>query len=265
MPPKPANRTPIPRQAKKTHFPTKTDSDPTPRALSLDPPQPSDKPHSIPSSLPAQKPTTTTSAQYVIGILKQLQDMITSKNNQLEQLLTNKLNTFDARIQDIEQNPSKFIPQDVIQTKLDEESNDVSNNIIDIIEQTTSDLRKEVLEEVDDIREEMDDMNKKYAALSVRYPIGIATKPTITKIPDVSIPKNLAYQLASKTVNVKTLSKELSSITFDTDDIKCIITTYSRISQAVDIACGTATLKDLRSTKTSTKAGAFEYGDTKTD
>ena len=251
MPPKPTNRTPIPRQAKKNQFPAKTDSEPTPRALSLDPPQLSGKPQSIPSSQPAPKPTTPASTPSVVDILKQLQEMINANNNQLEQLLTNKLSTFDARIQQMEQDPSKPIPQDVMQTQLDnieQETTDVSNKLIDI-EQTASDLRKEVLEEVDEIQGEMDDMNKRYEALSVRYPIGTATKPTVTKIPDVSIPKNLAYQLASKTVNVKTLSKELSLITFDNDNIKSIITTYSRISQAVDIACGTVSLLPALSDK----------------
>jgi len=57
---------------------------------------------------------------------------------------------------------------------------------------------------VDEIQEEMTkNMHKKYEALSVRYyPISTASKPTTTTpIPDITIPQNLAYQLASKTVN----------------------------------------------------------------
>jgi len=234
MPPKPANRTPIPRQAKKPQpqFPAKTDSDPTPRALSLDPPQLSGKPHSIPSTQPALQTQDMSSEPSVLEILKQLQK------------IASKLDTFDARIQLIEKHPSHQIPQDDMQNKIgdiEQETNDVHNKVNDL-EQTTSDLKQHVIDEVDDIQEDIQEMHKKYAALTVRYPVSTASKPAVTSIPNISTPKTLAYQLASKSVNVKTLSKELSSIIFHNDDVKTIVTTYSRISQAVDIACGTVSL-----------------------
>jgi len=244
MPPKTTNRTPIPRQAKKPQFPAKTDSDPTPRALSLDPPKTSGKPHSIPSTQPALKTPVISSEPSVIDILRQLQDTITFKNEQLEKLLTSKLDTLDERIQLMEQNPSHQIPQDDVKDKIEDieqETNDVHNKVNDL-EQTTSDLKQHVIEEVDDIQEDIQHMHKKFEALTVRYPVNTASKPDVTPIPDVSTPKTLAYQLASKSVNVKTLSKELSLITFNDDKIKTVITTYSRISQAVDIACGTVSL-----------------------
>ena len=251
MPPKPANRTPIPRQAKKNQFPAKTDSDPTPRALSLDPPQLGGKPHSIPSTQPAQKTQDTSDEPSLREILKQLHDTITFKNDQLENLLTSKLDTLDARIQLMEEHPSHPTPQDNMQNKIEDieqETNDVHNKVNDL-EQTTSDLKQHVIDEVDDIQEDIQEMHKKYAALTVRYPVSTASKPAVTSIPDIPTPKTLAYQLASKSVNVKTLSKELSTITFHNDDIKTIVTTYSRISQAVDIACGTVSLLPRLSNK----------------
>jgi len=75
----------------------------------------------------------------------------------------------------------------------------------------------------------------------------LASKPTYTSTPDIAIPQ--AYQLASKTVNVKNLSKDLSVNSFQNDSIKTIITTYSRISQAVDIACDTVYLLPNLETK----------------
>ena len=47
MPPKTANRTPIPRQAKKNHFPANSEPAPTPRALSLGPLKPLVKNHPV--------------------------------------------------------------------------------------------------------------------------------------------------------------------------------------------------------------------------
>ena len=251
MPPKNANRTPIPRQAKKNHFPANIGSETNPRALSLDPPPaPTETTAKVSETHETVSPVPD-SNESVIAILKQLQDHIDSKNQQLEQLIEQKLHSFDTRLETMEQNPTQVSSNDDMQTKIVDivqEANDVSNKIVDL-EQSTSDLRQQVIDEVDDIQEGMDVMTKKYEALSIRYPLSTASKPTFTKIPDVNIPRNLAYQLASKTVNVKNLSKELSVITFQDDTVKTIITTYSRISQAVDIACGTVSLLPALSNK----------------
>ena len=244
MPPKSNNRTPIPRQAKKNNFPANTGSENHPRALSLDPPPApteTSKNAPEPNAKASQAPDPNDS---VIAILKQLQDKIDTKNHELEQFIDQKLQTFDTRLSTIELNPPQVFSQDDVQSKLidiEQETNDVSNKVIDL-EQTTSDLRQQIVDDVDDMQEEMEDITKKYEALSVRYPLTTASKPTFTEIPLIPTPQNLAYQLASKTVNVKNLSKELSAITFQDDTIKTIITTYSRISQAVDIACGTVSL-----------------------
>jgi len=183
--------------------------------LSLDPPPAPTATTKIDSAQASQAADPNDS---VIAILKQLQDQIETKNHQLEQFIDQKLHTFDTRLKTIEQHPPHIISQDDMQSKIVDivqEANDVSSKIIDL-EQTTSDLRQQVIDEVDEIQDGIDDMTKKYEALSIRYPLTTASKPIFTKIPDVPIPKTMAFQLASKTVNVKNLSKELSNIKIKT-------------------------------------------------
>ena len=144
----------------------------------------------------------------------------------------------------MQQNPSVKIDDDHIHSKINDIEQEMKNvaNKCTNIEQPTSNLRQEVLMEVE-AQEEMKNMNKRYEALSIRYPLSTtASKPTVTFIPNIQVPQTMAYQLASKTANVKTLSKELYAITFQNDDVKTIVTTYSRIAQAFDITCGTVSL-----------------------
>jgi len=131
MPPKPTNRAPIPRQAKKNHFPANSEPAPTPRALSLGPPQTtSEKPPSVPSSQPATKPSPQDLS--IVAILKQLQSTIDSKNEQLEELLTTKLNNFDSRLQHMEKTQSDSLPHPLSNCNMLENrhkrDNDISNS-----------------------------------------------------------------------------------------------------------------------------------------
>ena len=67
-------------------------------------------------------------------------------------------------------------------------------------------------------------------------------QPSITPIPDLQTPQASTYQLATKTVNVKTLCKQLEACSFVRDDPQSVHMTYMKISQAVDMACSTSSL-----------------------
>ena len=77
-------------------------------------------------------------------------------------------------------------------------------------------------------------------------------RPTSTPIPSLVTSTRLIVPLTTKTANVKSLTKNLENICFESDNPQSILATYARISNAVDIACDTnSLLPNVRNKNTS--------------
>ena len=170
------------------------------------------------------------------------------KNQSSYESLDKQCNQNSASVESLSKEVKSNLPSAPADPSLAQKINAIESaattvsSINDVTNKLTSDF-KDTKEEVTTLEQDLTELEGTISDLTNRYPTVYANRPSFTPIPIVSQqPSNVAFQLSSKTVNIKNLSRELAQIKFPDDNINTIFTNYSRISQAIDIACSTSSL-----------------------
>ena len=165
--------------------------------------------------------------------------------------LRSTMQTINSRVSSLESQPQSENFKEISQKVQDNTQNltDLRNDTTDHtngLDENIEVINEEITKLSDQISTDLNNVNSGIANLrtdinKIKKPAD-ANHPVVTPIPNIVTPQNISYQLASKTVNVKTLCKQLESCSFPRDDPQSIHMSYMKISQAIDMACGTSSL-----------------------
>ena len=162
--------------------------------------------------------------------LKYVNDMQTNLHS-LSDTLTKRVDQCDATVKHVK---STLPTSDEVETVSDK-----LEGAEQMLEQYRADNRKLDAE----IKNIQTNVQSDIANIHKQYPPLHPNDPIFTKIPNIVLPRNQAFQLASKTVDVKTLTRTLTAnVTINSDSSQDIHLFYSKLSQCLDIAASTTSL-----------------------